>query len=533
MIAALTLALATKLFPAPPAHVVIVGWDDPITSVYSSRISEYKALPITGVSIKVRLSDGRFPFQTAFSRQALTETDLATAKSDLLAAKAAGGLPDSMLLVNANPGNVDWSSDDDWNSVVNTFRLAARLAKQTGLKGLIFDAEAYTYPYEPFTYLKQKWAASKSLADYQGLVRVRGRAVMQAIAAEYPDITILNMHHLNSIQSLVDSAGSKQVQPYQPVDLLPQFISTMVEKLPATARIVDGNETAFRNNSFESFFRQGYQTKLVNWQILGSIYKPYYDARTALGFGFFLDAYTNPAGSRWTVRSEGVDPGSLLTANLTYARTVGADWIWLYSEKARWLPDPNTTTPTWKSSWANLEQSVASGTQGPLNAITLLTESPQVVKSTGSELLLNRDFSLGEQSWWKWNGGTTGTFSVSSEGASIVGVQQGCYGQLVASTPGKAYLVSGEIWSSGPCCPILYVQWKDSKLAWMPTPDSDRKISSLSSGGGWQKVQGLVTAPAGSSYLGLLLTSSGGTSPTQWAKFRNLSVKEAILGTTP
>ena len=59
---------------------------------------------------------------------------------------------ETFLTLYANPGDVDWFDDAGWPEVVDHWRLLARLAKQGGLRGLLYDAEPYTHPHSQFRY---------------------------------------------------------------------------------------------------------------------------------------------------------------------------------------------------------------------------------------------------------------------------------------------------------------------------------------------------------------------------------------------
>ena len=69
----------------------------------------------------------------------------------------------NFLMVYANPGDVDWFDDAGWREVVDHWRLLARVAKQGGLRGLLYDAEPYTPPHSQFRYGASPGASSTRL----------------------------------------------------------------------------------------------------------------------------------------------------------------------------------------------------------------------------------------------------------------------------------------------------------------------------------------------------------------------------------
>src|SRR5207245_10766022 len=90
--------------------------------------------------------------------------------------------PESFLRFNPAPGDVDWF--DDFSAILQNARLAARIAKAGGCRGILFDIEQYDHP--SFTYPKQRDAKTKSWDDYAGQARKRGQEVTRAFQDGYP-----------------------------------------------------------------------------------------------------------------------------------------------------------------------------------------------------------------------------------------------------------------------------------------------------------------------------------------------------------
>jgi hypothetical protein len=69
----------------------------------------------------------------AFNREHWSEVDLQAATPVTAT--------NNFLLLNANPGDVDWFEDAGWVEITEHWRLRAWLAKHGGLKGIVFDIE--------------------------------------------------------------------------------------------------------------------------------------------------------------------------------------------------------------------------------------------------------------------------------------------------------------------------------------------------------------------------------------------------------
>ena len=72
---------------------------------------------------------------------------------------------DNFLIFNANPGNVDWFDDAGWKNIVDHWRIAAWIVRQSGFKGICFDPEPYAAPHAQFQYSAQAGARSTRLPN--------------------------------------------------------------------------------------------------------------------------------------------------------------------------------------------------------------------------------------------------------------------------------------------------------------------------------------------------------------------------------
>ncbi|NPV46263.1 MAG: hypothetical protein HPY69_04870 [Armatimonadetes bacterium] len=177
----------------------------------------WQSLPIDGL-----LMGGPMVFY-----QRLSEADIAPVVAELRQVPW-GRLTDNFWIVyefsGEKPDQFDWFDDCSW--VISNWRLVARLARQAGLRGIMFDTEKYA-GIGTFAYQGRRYAGEKSLEEYRAQVRRRGAEIMQAVAEEYPDITILFT-----------------VGPTQG-GLLADFVDGMLSVCPREATLVDGYEQAY------------------------------------------------------------------------------------------------------------------------------------------------------------------------------------------------------------------------------------------------------------------------------------------------
>ena len=165
------------------------GWDEPDTGFLRQHLAEMEKTPFDGCVFHADFerADGRKGSFTwdSWSTNAFTEADLKKPFDDLKALRPSR-FKHSFLRFNTTPANLDWF--DDHSAVLNNARLAARLARAGQCPGLLFDIEQYNAPL--FDYRKQRDAKTKSWEVYAAQVRQRGREVMEAFQAGYPDLTV-------------------------------------------------------------------------------------------------------------------------------------------------------------------------------------------------------------------------------------------------------------------------------------------------------------------------------------------------------
>src|SRR6185503_15179576 len=132
------------------------------------------------------------------------------------------------------PADLDWF--DDFSAVLNNARLAARLAKQGGCPGLLFDIEQYNTPL--FRYRSQRDVTTKSWDAYAAQVRLRGRQVMEAFQEGYSGLVVFLTfgYGLPWVQT---ASGAK---PLADADygLLAPFLDGMIAAAEGKTRVVEG-----------------------------------------------------------------------------------------------------------------------------------------------------------------------------------------------------------------------------------------------------------------------------------------------------
>lgn len=132
--------------------LIETGWDMPDTRRLRDSLAQMEQQPFDGVVLEAIGQTGEkkhCPMLLAFVNEKWQRDWFSDCVADLRACKFAR-FTDNFVLVGANPGNVDWFDDAGWANIVEHWRIAAWLAKQGGLKGILFDPEPYDPPHAPF-----------------------------------------------------------------------------------------------------------------------------------------------------------------------------------------------------------------------------------------------------------------------------------------------------------------------------------------------------------------------------------------------
>jgi hypothetical protein len=353
---------------ALPVHakkLIATGWDHPEDTAWlRANVEELEKRPFDGIEIGLigRLEDG----STAWLDSMMTPRKLkrewfAAGVADLRATKFRR-FTDNFLCITANPGDVDWFDDWGWQAVVDRFRVAAWAARQSGAKGLLFDPEPYTPPYEVFNYGRQPGRTQHTVEEYRAQARQRGREVMRAIAEEYPDITLL-CYFMNSINRDLESRGPPPTAPESTeYALYAPFIDGWLDVAPPTATFVDGCESAYPYNS-ESQFRRAYRTlRETCLSLVAPEDRARYRAQVQVGFPIYMDAYVPSTKMPWHIEGKGRPLVDRLWSNTRAALAAADEYVWVYGEHFRWWPPvgKGPSAPNWSEAMPGCEDALRS-----------------------------------------------------------------------------------------------------------------------------------------------------------------------------
>jgi hypothetical protein len=535
---------ATLLFarPAPaqpspasdarrPKKLIATGWDSPDTGRLREHHVEMEQRPFDGVVFHVvGRDDDDKPrhLRWAFLDEPWRYEWFEAAVEDVRACRFER-FTDNFVQFLANPGNVDWFDDDGWRNIVDHWRIAARVAKRSGAKGIIFDPEPYAPPHSQFAYSAQPRRAEHTFAEYQAQARLRGRQIIEAVAAEYPDITLF-CYFLNSVNTGATRRRDPAVVLATSVyGLLPAMLDGWLDAAPASITFVDGCESAYRYNSSLEYLDMAVRIKGDCQELVSPENRAKYRTAVQVSYGIYLDAYWNPPDSPWYIDGLGGERVDRLRANVQTALRAADEYVWVYGEKFRWWPTPNRSVreETWPEALPGSEDALrfARDPAGFARGVLAAVGTP----GAAANLVHNGDFAaerlaVGEREetwreggrpvgWSAWQDERSqGTFTWDRDtgrdgkgSARAAGVAAGCFLQHHEVEPGERYAVRAFRRLDGEGRAWLRVRWQTPEGRWTAEMQD---VLAFPDGpdGEWVEMLAVVEVPPGVGRLVVLLS---------------------------
>jgi hypothetical protein len=214
-------------------------------------------------------------------------------------------------------------------------RVVARLARDGGCRGLSMDCEDY----KKLRQFKRQ-PGEPPIEELRGLVRRRGAEVFRGVFEEFPDVTILSFWFLSltpnwygpdfghkDMASLIDGTE----------DLWPAFVNGILDVLPPTATLVDGNENYHCDADKNDFYRQASWIRNDLAALVDPANRGKYARQMQVSTGMYLDMYINPTNSPWYFPPKDGARLETFRRNLAQALDAADEYLWIYTEKLQFI----------------------------------------------------------------------------------------------------------------------------------------------------------------------------------------------------
>ena len=330
---------ASPFHPSPEGKKLIeYGWDCPTPFYIRQHVEEMEQRPFDGIVIQVKRSrepQHKTPTRdvlgwNVFSSTRFKPEEYQHAFEDLKAVKFKK-FTENFIQVISMPG-IDWFHPG-WDAVTSNVAVMARLAKEGGCVGLMFDAEQYgDQRIWSYNSLPEARRSEMSREQYAAKVKERGGEFMRAINKEFSGIKIL----------LLVGPTYAVTSKNRNYDLLPPFIEGMCLAADPGTEITDGFEQSYGYIGKKSF-QSARDTMLIETRKLFEN-KEAFDRVMRAGFGLWLDNQSQSASRKGWFADETernyFQPYQWQTA-LHNALSYSDRYVWSYSERLDWWT--NTT----------------------------------------------------------------------------------------------------------------------------------------------------------------------------------------------
>ena len=477
----------------------------------------------------------------------------------------------SFLSMTANPGNVDWFDDAGWEQIVDHWRIAAWVAKEGGLRGILFDPEPYKKPFAQFRYNRQANRAKHTFDEYRIQARKRGQQIIEAVQKEFPDITLMTMfaHSYTSLSSPWQgpptriSPVPRNALAVHHYGLYPAFIDGWLDKCGPQIKFVDGCEMSYYFTTEAEFHAAYVAMKRAALDVVAPENRAKYTAQVQAGFAIYTDVYIDKNENRFSLKLPPEKALEQLRNNVCWALRNTDEYVWVYGESGSWWPAPGEfkawpskpVQPHWEQKLPGIKNAFASGMAGVhFDRPSTLKDIALLAQNRGTKnLAVDGDFSNEESksSWNYWQPEIIQEFKLapvqgkvqwdakigdsSSGSLKLSQILEGVVLQEIAVSPGARYVISAKWRRKGSGEPMLNVGWKTAEGKWMHwkqrTPyvgkvavadQSPDKTDSQQ----WQSLEMTISTPpgAGKMAVGLAVESQTKESDAIW--FDDVKINE-------
>jgi hypothetical protein len=245
-----------------------------------------------------------------------------------------------IYIFNNFPG--DFWDDEVWEITAQNFAGMAKVAKELGFSGIVYDNEEYR-PKKWHNYGENYRNPAYDLNQHRDQVILRGKQVMEAMVAEFPSIEVFTYHgpYLSEPNYRTPSIILGQAGTWDNYELLgPFFVGLMLGK-GDSATIIDGGEVYQYRTKDD--FKNSYEIRKyeIASEETNSWFIPYqlridWPNHINISFGVYnrqwMDEYPmNP---------------SIMNTTLTNALEATDKYVWYYTEYDNWL-EPGKMPEEW------------------------------------------------------------------------------------------------------------------------------------------------------------------------------------------
>ena len=246
-------------------------------------------------------------------------------------------LKESFLLFWMSPKycdtRLDWADDKAWENYAENMAVAAWLAKEGNMKGLMLDPEEYAnakqYNHTP---------ADPPYAECAKLARKRGREVFSRVFKEYPDAILFTLWYLGRFRHYPEGVNRTNPVVYAEDrgELLHHFYNGILDVMPPGARIIDGCEHYSLSATKYQYLFNANSISTAVMPFVAPENRGKYRSQVQVSNTHFLDMFVQNANpkSRWYHGPVNGSRLEHLRLNFEQSLLTADEYVWIYGENS-------------------------------------------------------------------------------------------------------------------------------------------------------------------------------------------------------
>lgn len=470
---------STRIAPEAKKFVVFGHqFSDMTPSVLLAHADAFDRTAIDGIGFNIRAPKGADARMSSFHLQDGPRWDRMAFAAEAAAYRAAfrhKSLRHSFACILLAPvRRVAWTDDAGWAHWSTNVASAAWFAKASGLVGGYIDVEDYTNARQ-----FERCASDPDIDRCRALARRRGAEMFSGVFREFPDMALLSFWLLSTYPGGYALAPDPDGASCDVGDLWPSFVNGILDVAPMSAKLIDGDEKAYRYEADRGdFFRAAVEQRVGLSRLVAPENRAKYQALLRTSFGHYLEMYTNPEGHRHYFPPADGSRLRHFAKNLAQSVAAADEYIWFWTETRTSIDwDPVKRLPE-----HTLRRRYETDLPG-LDAVLRAIKEPWKLPTWATNAAA---VAFGHYS----DGKVKGTFSERDGVRTATGVERGGFTARVENAvPGDLYALACRARGTRPA---IGVSWKKGATWVKPgvalalgAPDRD----------GWRTGQGVVSVP--------------------------------------